>query len=606
MLSDQSEEAFAYTIRNRSDHPAGHLSIAASDSDRVRLLRLAPRGLKWLTLLLGAAHTWAAVRSYSMTEDGISYLDIGDAYMRGDWDTAINSVWSPLYSWILGPVMRLLQPSMRWEFATVQFVNFGILVLALLCFESFWRQVVQCHKATSVRFSSDDRLVLPGWLAWSIGYLVFGYSSLNLIYVWSVTPDMLTSALVYLAAREIVKARLESWTWAAGARTGLLLGLGYLSKSVLFPLGFAFLALGVFAGGNWRRAAPRVGLALLCFLMVSVPFITLISIKTGAFTFGDAGKLTYVRYINDVEYPHWQGGPAGNGEPKHPTRLVLDDPPVYEFGSPVGGSYPVSLDPSYWYAGVTARIDISRQVQRVLSSASYYLDLFFRQQAALLFGFLLLRLAAPRERRPLSAQLSRWGLALFALAGMALYSVVLVDGRYIGAFVVLLWADILANVGISPKAISARLLRITGLMMIVLTLASMVLFNLEGVLKLTGSRDSRGIGGHESAASVRPVEVAEELQRMGVGKGESVGVIGDAFTAFWARLARVRIVAEMPGRYADSFWQGSTETRLRVLNAFGEAGVRAIVAENVPQDADKQGWLRIKGSDQFVYFFEPR
>jgi hypothetical protein len=27
--------------------------------------------------------------------DGISYLDIGDAYWRGDWHMAINAFWSP-------------------------------------------------------------------------------------------------------------------------------------------------------------------------------------------------------------------------------------------------------------------------------------------------------------------------------------------------------------------------------------------------------------------------------------------------------------------------------------------------------------------------------
>ena len=34
-----------------------------------------------------------------MISDGVSYLDIGDAYFRGDWKAAVNAYWSPVYSW---------------------------------------------------------------------------------------------------------------------------------------------------------------------------------------------------------------------------------------------------------------------------------------------------------------------------------------------------------------------------------------------------------------------------------------------------------------------------------------------------------------------------
>ena len=63
---------------------------------------------------LGSLHTYAAVKSQSMNADGIAYLDIGDAYFRADWANAINAVWSPLYSWILGLVNFIFKPSMQW------------------------------------------------------------------------------------------------------------------------------------------------------------------------------------------------------------------------------------------------------------------------------------------------------------------------------------------------------------------------------------------------------------------------------------------------------------------------------------------------------------
>ena len=66
------------------------------------------RAFFWLVaVVLGALHAWAGAMRQSMNADGIAYLDMGDAYWRGDWNMAINSVWSPLYSWLLGLVIRL-------------------------------------------------------------------------------------------------------------------------------------------------------------------------------------------------------------------------------------------------------------------------------------------------------------------------------------------------------------------------------------------------------------------------------------------------------------------------------------------------------------------
>src|ERR1051325_8540895 len=66
---------------------------------------------RMLAIGLGMLHVYAAIKSQSMNADGISYLDIGDAYFRADWANAINPVWSPLYSWILGFANFVIRPS---------------------------------------------------------------------------------------------------------------------------------------------------------------------------------------------------------------------------------------------------------------------------------------------------------------------------------------------------------------------------------------------------------------------------------------------------------------------------------------------------------------
>lgn len=49
-----------------------------------------------VTLALGALHTYFF--RHVIHSDGIAYLDIASAYLRGDVPNAINAYWSPLYS----------------------------------------------------------------------------------------------------------------------------------------------------------------------------------------------------------------------------------------------------------------------------------------------------------------------------------------------------------------------------------------------------------------------------------------------------------------------------------------------------------------------------
>ena len=63
--------------------------------------------LRVIALGLGAAHTTVAILQQSMNEDGIVYLDMGAAFLRGDWAVAINGIWSPLYGVLAAGVLRL-------------------------------------------------------------------------------------------------------------------------------------------------------------------------------------------------------------------------------------------------------------------------------------------------------------------------------------------------------------------------------------------------------------------------------------------------------------------------------------------------------------------
>jgi hypothetical protein len=551
--------------------------------------------LRWGFRLLAAAmaglHAWAAAVSHSMNPDGVNYLDIGDAYFRGDWATAVSTTWSPLYSWLTGAALWLFKPEMRWEFPLIHALNFLIFLAALSAFEFMWEQVRPSRRQMA-------EIGWPDWAWWSIGYLLFLWAALSLIQIWAVTPDMLMAALLFLAAGLLARIRAGQDGWRAFALLGFVLGLGYLSKSIMLPVSLVILAASFVAVADRRPAWPRPGLALLCFLLVAGPFILLMSATKGYFTYGEAGRLTYARHVNGVIYPHWQGVPEGDGLPTHPSRQIFAAPPIYEFATPIGGTYPIAHDQTYWYDGLVVRFDWGNQLRQLLASALYYADLFLVQQTAVFFGAALLYLAGGRRWPGLFA-LARGGLLTWvALAALLLYAPILVAGRYVGAFVILFWSDVLANASLSRSPLAGRVVQSAALLMAAFLFASLILFNLQGFGDLTvGASSGTAVAGPPSW----PGATAEALAELGLQPGDPVAVIGYGFDSFWARLARVQIVAEMMGWEADPFWLGDANLQAEVLAAFAATGARAVVAEYTPPYANLPGWRQVESSNFYIY-----
>lgn len=169
------------------------------------------RILFWCTAIaLGAMDAWAG--RYYMNPDGISYLDMGDAYLRGDWNMAINAFWSPLYSWLLELFLKVLKPSPYQEFPVVHLANFVIYLAALACFEFFLRAwIVYLRKSGNAADGSwDVRIPERAW--WILGYSLFIWTSLILISTKLVTPDMCVAASVYLASGLLLRIRAGTAT----------------------------------------------------------------------------------------------------------------------------------------------------------------------------------------------------------------------------------------------------------------------------------------------------------------------------------------------------------------------------------------------------------
>ena len=241
-------------------------------------------------------------------------------------------------------------------------MNLLIYVGALFCFRFFLHSVLrslreeQSTDPTGYVPLPEDALVI-------LGYSLFLWCALILIELGRVTPDLLVAGIVLLMAGYLVELRSHE-SYAKFALFGASAGLAYLAKTIMFPVGFGFLAILLFSGRISKRRISGFLISATVFLIVCSPFVFAISKAKGRITYGDTGRLAYATCVSPGSAQiHWQGEPAGSGTPVHPTRKTLESPPVFEFGEPIRGTYPPWDDPSYFNGGARTRFDLRRQLR---------------------------------------------------------------------------------------------------------------------------------------------------------------------------------------------------------------------------------------------------
>src|SRR5262249_19797451 len=96
-------------------------------------------------------------------------------------------------------------------------------------------------------------------------------------------------------------------------------------------------------------------------------------------------------------------------------------------------------------------------------------------------------------------------------------------------------------------------------------------------------------------------KIARDLAGRGIVPGTRVAVIGPHAEAYWARAARVKIVANVPRPRVPDFWKLSLAGQDSLLAAFADAGATVAIATIVPDDARPdalwtpvpyRGWIR--------------
>jgi 4-amino-4-deoxy-L-arabinose transferase-like glycosyltransferase len=579
-----------------------------------RLLRTI-RIILWIfAIAVGASQAWVA--RDTMANDGISYLDMGDAFAHGHAGALINGYWSPLYPASIGAALAVVHPSPRYEFAVVHGVNFAIFLLAMASFEFFLRSLLTVCR--------DIRGSLPAWFLQMVGYAAFLWSSLYLITVSVASPDMLLAVFVFLSTGILVRIASGSVKWPHFAALGTALGVGYLAKAPLFPLSFVYLTVALTLALRSRVPLRRALLAVLSFVILASPLVLSLSLSKHRLTFGDSGKLNYAWYVDGATYRHWQGeplggpvdvaprwtaGPVSSGVPAHPTRKILDSPPVFEFATPTGGTYPVWYDPSYWNEGLHAPFNLRQQVRKIFTNARFMysillnvhvVQLFQNAHQHVLFSTVLIIClltlvffgARPRGS---SLWLIVVPVMIPGVAALVMYSLVYAEPRHLAPFIALLFTGSFAALGVSARRMPLRI--VSGAVVL-------------GFLATGGVGTVRTVyaATRVNASPSEDWQVVEGLRALGIREGARVGSLtySNHDHVRWARLARAKIVAELfSGAYVtneDSFWKADQATQTKIIDALSRAGAQIIVSRRLPEGIPPPaGWQRIGETRYFVF-----
>jgi len=534
-----------------------------------------------LTLAFGLVQVWAC--RYDLTPDAMDYLDIAREVAAGHWGAIANGYWGTLNSVLLAPFLRFhLSPERELLLAHLQ----GILIvlIAFFAFRFFLNSVLDTIREPRDKDKEPSEEIglrsLPEWSLCVLGYSLFLWSSLIIVGVSMFGPDLVVTVFVYLAAGLLLRLRREHRLLNFVA-FGFTLGIGYWAKAIMFPISLVFLAVSILKVPRWKQNLCSV----LAFAVVAAPLMLTLSLQRGRFTFGDSGLLNYSAMVSPGgRVINWQGDPVASGVPKHATRQISVNPPMYEFNGPIRGTYPPSYDPSYWNEGRRATFNIRAQVSVFLHHVPHVVELFLVTQPSVTAGFLFLLLWSSMGF--LRGLLRHWDLLAISLSIVVLYMLVHFEPRFAGAFVVLIWMSVFLSLRL-PASPDAQ--RIAGLSIVALSVVMLISFTSDTAKKLVN-------GCPESAQS--QLEVARELA---LAPDTPIAVVGPGNFSYWAHFARLRIIAEIMSPDDQDFWRLSSDRRRELYDVFRRTGAQSIIGQPPFSNLLDAGWERIGTTTYYRY-----
>ena len=538
------------------------------------------RAVMWsVAIALGLMSAMAG--RFVMNPDGITYMNLATFYQRGDWASAINGYWSPLYPLLIAATFRIAPTSQYFESTIVHGLNFVLYLGAFAGFRFFLGELRQSQERERGAHDEVERLSFRPAVEAACAYSLFFWAALTLIGLALVTPDMALAVLVFVAAGVTIRLR-RSRSLVGYLGLGAIIGLAYLTKAVMFPLGIVMcLCCGLPASVS--TAVRRSVMAFAGFLFIASPQIYVMSRLAGHFSYGESGTVAYATEVNHIS-KMWVGEPPGSGTPVHPVHRLLKDPPAYEFSLPnTTLSYPVSDETAYLMAGVRPHFSIIRQLRVTNPMISWYVTVFDVLIVTVLALYILKK------------RVSGYYLALIvpAIATFTIYALVYSETRYLAASTVILFLCLAGSIQFGRDS-----MRGTSALM--------------GALALYYGASTLNVTRNELLASIRlarqqspntQFETAVELSRLGIKTGSRVGAIGYAFNSYWARLAGVQIAMQVPNDTAYAL--ASDSAKDAVIRSFRDSGAVAVVYTGVPKARAGENWQRLGPAGYWIMLLSP-
>jgi hypothetical protein len=291
-----------------------------------RGLRREVNALALVTAALCIALAWAG--RTALNPDGVSYLDLAARMAAGDWGSAVQGYWSPLYPALLAVVIKVTNASGGNLLAWVHALN---AVIALGCI-ALLRRLALTH---------GDAIIARGLFA------VFLLCSARTPRIDAVTPDLLLLLAVIGIGAELL---------VHGARRWIVLGLwfatAFLAKTSSWPwLAVSAMILLVLGQRTMRRDLFR---AMATMAAVMALWVVPLSLAAGRPTLGSAGRLNACWYLErcDSRTPDTHGGTHARV-----GALGLSDGETIALADFTGTpwTYLPWSDPTAWEAGVGTR-----------------------------------------------------------------------------------------------------------------------------------------------------------------------------------------------------------------------------------------------------------
>lgn len=385
-------------------------------------------------VLLALLQAWTF--RHTASPDGVAYLDLSDAILKGRPGDLVNGYWSPLYPTVIGLLRLLLSPTPfaapYWEFAVLHLANVVGFILALLAFEWFMAAVRAVSAAWGQEtFSSPFSL--------TVAYVVFGVAMLVMVSVSGTVPDLFLAASIFGACACLLLLQQNPFDRGKALLLGVILASGALTKSIMFPLGVVMLAC--LAAVTAQRTWVAVRRSAVVFVAAVLPWCVALSLSLGRPSTGETGALNFAWYVNHQQPPNTGITPRLAESRALPLEgvAILRDP---------RGTNPLWYDPTRWHADVRPRWDPGQVITRVGSNGAYFLAIL---SPLLLFG---VAIAAAAPWGALKSTAARTFVVLApGLAAVGAYSTTYATARYVAPFLVV---SALALTAAFPRDVPVR------------------------------------------------------------------------------------------------------------------------------------------------------